>query len=303
MIQGTFTRASIPDFVSCCKPSVEALYGRPPRVGEAVSSSSASYPKTLCHRMAVGHVLSLEGPMPLIPYSAVVDTMKRLGETVDLPEACFEEPPADARPFHEDPLWVEELSDALPWKELLRYRFKRPGHINVLECRVHKTWLKHCAITHPNSRVVGLLDSRVTLGATSKGRSSSRAICRVLQGSLGYIIGGGPLSWGLHIGSQRNRSDHPSRNRPVPPPLKDIPIWLARLRSGDSRDFDTIFVSAQFTKNAQRWLRLLLLLGGDIERNPAGRSKTKTPIPRGPLDHSVGFVPATSANGCMSGRV
>jgi len=133
VIQGTFTRASIPDFVSRCKPSVEALYGRPPRVGEAVSSYSASYPKTLCHRMAVGHVLSLEGPMPLIPYSAVVDTMKRLGETVDLPEACFEEPPADARPFHEDPLWVEELSDALPWKELLRYRFKRPGHINVLE--------------------------------------------------------------------------------------------------------------------------------------------------------------------------
>ena len=165
----------------------------------------------------------------------------------------------------------------------------------MLECRVHKTWLKHCAITHPNSRVVGLLDSRVTLGATSKGRSSSRAICRVLQGSLGYIIGGGLYPGGLHIGSQRNRSDHPSRNRPVPPPLKDIPIWLARLRSGDSRDFDTIFVSAQFTKNAQRWLRLLLLLGGDIERNPGvGRSKTKTPIPRGPLDHSVGFVPATS---------
>lgn len=81
----------------------------------------------------------------------------------------------------------------------------------------------------------------------------------------------------------------------MPPPSKDTPLWLARLRAGDSRDFDTILVSAQFTKNAQRWLRLLLLLGGDIERNPGPiRSRAKTPIPRGPLDHSVGFVPATS---------
>lgn len=295
VIQGTFTRASIPDFVSRCKPSVEALYGRPPRVGEAVSSYSASYPKTLCHRMAVGHVLSLDGSMPIIPHSAVVDTMKRLGDSVDLPEVCFNEPTADARPFHEDPVWVEELADALPWNELLRYRFKRSGHINVLECRVHKTWLKHCANSHPNSRVVGLLDSRVTIGATSKGRSSSRAICRVLQGSLGYIIGGCLYPGALHIGSLKNRSDFPSRNRPVPPPSKDTPLWLARLRAGDSRDFDTILVSAQFTKNAQRWLRLLLLLGGDIERNPGPiRSRAKTPIPRGPLDHSVGFVPATS---------
>ena len=117
----------------------------------------------------------------------------------------------------------------------------------------------------------------------------------MLQGSLGYIVGGGLYPGGLHISSQKNRSDAPSRNRPVPPPLKDIPVWLARLRAGDCRDFDTILVSAQFTKNAQRWLRLLLLLGGDIERNPGPtRSKTKPQIPRGPLDHSVGFVPATS---------
>lgn len=41
-----------------------------------------------------------------------------------------------------------------------------------------------------DSRCIGLLDSRVTLGAAAKGRSSSYAISRVLQGSLGYIIGG-----------------------------------------------------------------------------------------------------------------
>lgn len=43
-------------------------------------------------------------------------------------------------------------------------------------------------------RIVGLLDSRVIMGAAAKGRSSSKALSRVLKTSLGYIIGGA-LSW------------------------------------------------------------------------------------------------------------
>lgn len=305
VIEGTFTKASVPVFVSACKPSVEAVYGRAPTVGEAVSSYSASYPKTMCSRMAVGHVQSLSDAIPLIPLSAQVDTLQRLGEPLDLPACCFDEPMAESRPFHEDPIWVEEFSDSARWKELLRYRFKRPGHINVLECRVHKTWLKHCAKHRPNSRVVGFLDSRVTIGATSKGRSSSRAICRVLQGSLGYIIGGGLYPGCLHISSGKNSSDPPSRNRPVRPPIKDPPVmWLSKLRGGDFRDFDRVLVSAQFTKNSQRWMRLLLLLGGDIERNPGPvRGKSAARAPRGPFDMSVGFAPATSRRMevCLSG--
>ena len=123
VIEGTFTKASVPVFVSACKPSVEAVYGRAPTVGEAVSSYSASYPKTMCSRMAVGHVQSLSDAIPLIPLSAQVDTLQRLGEPLDLPACCFDEPMAESRPFHEDPIWVEEFSDSARWKELLRYRF------------------------------------------------------------------------------------------------------------------------------------------------------------------------------------
>ena len=51
------------------------------------------------------------------------------------------------REWHEDPDWVQDLCESLPYRELFRYRFKGRGHINVLECRVCKSWLKHSAKT------------------------------------------------------------------------------------------------------------------------------------------------------------
>ena len=292
VIDCTFTRASTQIFESMCKPSSREVYGRAPRVGEAVSAYSASYPRCLCRRIASGAAQATNDSIPLVPLSAHVLSLKRIGYAADIPSSVTKEPVADPRPFHQDPEWIGELADSLPFRELLRYRFKKTGHINVLECRVHKTWLKHCAKYHPNSRVLALLDSRVTLGATSKGRSSSRALCRVLQGSLGYILGGGLCPGGLHICSSKNRSDGPSRNRPVPPRCKDLPSWLLALRRHDPKPFDLVLTAARFTKIEARWMRIFLLLGGDIEPNPGPPRRRVEP--RGPLDMSVGFAPETS---------
>ena len=61
-----------------------------------------------------------------------------------------------------------------------------------------------------------------------------------------------------------------------------------RTASGRTRAFDLVVSSSRYGRVAARWLRLLLLLGGDIERNPGPG------LARGPLDLSVGFVAATS---------
>eukprot|EP00435_Cladocopium_sp_Y103_P053469 s2702_g17.t1 len=294
VIEGSFTQASVTEFSEMCRPSVLEVYGRAPTAGEMVSAFSASYPKLLCARIASGALQARHGSVPVVPLSAKVLSFARIGHKVNLPQGLSKIPLAEPRPFHEDPEWIEELADSLPFKELLRYRFKKRGHINVLECRVHKTLLKHCAKRHPNSRIVSLLDSRVALGATSKGRSSSRAICRVLQGSLGYVIGGGLYPGGFHIASAKNRSDAPSRNRPVPAPSKVPPVWLEELRRGGFDHFDRVLEASKCTKLAARWLRLLLLLGGDIERNPGPGFAAKTRVPRGPLSMNVGFAEATS---------
>ena len=190
VIEGTFTHASVADFAARCRPSPDEVYGRWPKAGEHVSAFSAAYPKLLCARIASGAIAARHDSVPIVPISAKVLSFRRIGIRPDLPRNLSNLPAADPRPFHEDPEWIEELADSLPFREMLRYRFKKRNHINVLESRVHKTLLKHCAKNHPNNRILSLLDSRVTLGATSKGRSSSRAICRVLQGSLGYVLGG-----------------------------------------------------------------------------------------------------------------
>ena len=188
---------------------------------------------------------------------------------------------------HEDPEWISELADSFPFKEDLRYKFHRPGHINVLEARMFKNFQKRAARLRPDSRTVWLLDSRVTLGAVAKGRSSSPALCRILQGTLPYTLGGGLCSGNLHVYSSKNRADGPSRNRPVDAPSKEVPVWYQDLCNGEHFRFACVVASSRCSKLAARWLRLLLLLGGDIERNP-GPALPRAP--RGPLDLTSGFT-------------
>ena len=78
------------------------------------------------------------------------------------------------RPWHDDPEWIEDLCEGVEFKELLRFRFKQSGHINCLECRIYKSWLKHAAKSHCRCRILGVLDSRVTMGAAAKGVQRQR---------------------------------------------------------------------------------------------------------------------------------
>ena len=293
IVEGTFTAARVAEFSKLCRPTPEAVFGRTPRVGESVSAFSAMYPLSLVRRMASGSLQSKLGQVPVLPLSARHATLNTLtlGGLGPLPpcdpsEGLKPEP----RPFYEDPEWVGELADSLEFKELLRYRFGGENHINILETRSYKTWLKWCSTRHPNSRLLGLIDSRVLLGAASKGRSSSPALCHILQSALPYVLGSGLYPGGLHVYSAHNRSDGPSRNTSVAPPTKERPLWLEALAKGDTYLFDLCLAASHVPRVAGRWLRLLLLVAGDIERNPGPSSRLR---PRGPLDLESGFATST----------
>ena len=288
-IEGTFTRESVVVFDQMCHPNAETVFGRSPKVGEHVSSYSALYPLRLVDQMAVGLCAAQAGHLSRIPLWVHERSAEEVRTSwIDLDPSFRLEPSFEFRPWHENPEWVSDLCNSLPFREKFRYRFKRSGHINVNEARVFKSWIKSQAKHEPQSRFVGLLDSRVTIGATAKGRSSSFAISRVLQGSLGYIIGSELYPGCIHCSSEDNRSDGPSRDREIAPPTKQFPRWLIDLSIGDTRTFDLAVEASKFSKNPARWLRLLLLLGGDIEPNPGPRAR------RGELDLKVGFVPETS---------
>ena len=297
VVQGSFTRDSIEEFESRCKPSSLAVFGRKPRPGELVSSYSAGYPYRLVSQMASGAVASKRGEVPPIPWEVRARSLSEVGWPSEISAVELSAEPAfPPRPGHEDPEWVTELCDSLPFKLLFNYRFKRANHINVNEARTYKSWMKAAAKTHCDSRLVGVLDSRVTIGAASKGRSSSAAISRVLQTTMPYVLGAGLYPGLLHVGTKHNRADGPTRNRDIDPCTKEIPRWFRKLQEGDYHDFDCVVRASNISRNPARWLRFLLLLAGDIEPNPG-------PAERGPLDMSVGFVEVTSERmqKCFSG--
>ena len=256
-------------------------------------SFSARLPGLLCQRIASG-AAAANGQLPgLFPLAASWTAAASLGvlEPLDF-AAAFPEGPGFA-PFFEDPDWVVELATALPFRELLRYRFKKSGHINVLESRTYKTWVKHLASASPNCRAVGLLDSRVTLGASAKGRSSSEAISRVLQGTLPYILGGGLYPGGLHVPSEHNPETIRLGDAAFPAPL--VSFLRGCSTSSGARLGASMYVmvaSSRFSRPLGRWLRLLLLLAGDVEQNPG--PPRLPPTPRGPLDLRSGFTSATA---------
>ena len=273
VIEGSFTAASRRVFNERCQPDAASVYGRVPRRGEAVSAYSAMYPVPLCEFMARGSVEHRSGDS---------------GQQMQ-PSKTFSAG-SDRRSWHEDPDWVHELCDSVQYKELFRYRFKKTGHINTLECRVYKSWLKHSAKTHPCSRLLGLLDSRVTMGAAAKGRSSSRALSRILRSSLGYVLGGALYPGTLHCRSAWNCADGPSRDSDVPAPVREEPMWLRDLRRGRFERFEKTIQSSFWRNPLGRWVRLLLLLCGDVEPNPG---PVKSYEPRGELNMAVGFSKAT----------
>ena len=76
----------------------------------------------------------------------------------------------------------------------------------------------------------------------------------------------------------------------MPGPSRPIPRWLNDLISGDRALFDVMVESSTWVRPLGCWFRLLLLLAGDIERNPG---PPRTPKPRGELNMLGGFAPAT----------
>jgi hypothetical protein len=173
----------------------------------------------------------------------------------------------------EDPEWISEMCQSLEFRLKFLCRFKRPGHITVNEALVFKSWVKESV----SSRAVALLDSRVTMGAVAKGRSSSFALSRILRGTPGYILGSGLYPGLLHCYSADNRADGPTRLRPIDPPTRAV--WGSQsFGRADQRAFMQSSVrSGVIKKIPVRWLRLLLLLAGDIEENPGQGEAAEAP--------------------------
>ena len=120
------------------------------------------------------------------------------------------------------------LIEALPWTSPWSQKHTELHHINLQEALAVRFEMdRRVRAGQSNVRAVFANDSRVCVGAFSKGRSSSFQLNGLLRKCIfhrvlyGFHVG---LIW---VGTKFNPADYPSRNAqlPVRPPL---PVWAAQ---------------------------------------------------------------------------
>ena len=148
-------------------------------------------------------------------------------------------------------LWATQLSETLPWKVCKKYKFRKEGHINVLECHARRSLLLNIPA---QQRVVVMQDSMVTLGASAKGRSSSPSLNKVLRQECAICVAKDLYVGGIHSPTWALRADDPSRGRSVRLPRAPLPGWFLDLRAGRlAQAQDTLDDLSQTPRSAGRW--------------------------------------------------
>ena len=92
----------------------------------------------------------------------------------------------------EGPVLPDRLRLALKaanWHVGHSLRFRETSHVNLQEARALRLVIRRCAAeSNAGFRIIVIVDSRVVLGAFSKGRSSSSRLNSILRSCLGYFL-------------------------------------------------------------------------------------------------------------------
>jgi hypothetical protein len=174
---------------------------------------------------------------------AVANTLYRYSEhsgehvRLDWSKGSLESP----SPMLSAPLELEAVMNAHCWSTTHACKFSHRQHINILEMKMVKAELKDLTknVSDPH-RAVLLVDSRVVVGAFSKGRSSSRQLNRLLRSMLGWTIAGRVSLHLVWVGTKSNPADHPSRDAAIPAPSPEDPILATALSSLSPEEKDFI---------------------------------------------------------------
>ena len=114
-------------------------------------------------------------------------------------------------------LLVNDVLLTAHWSVVSTMRWQNHAHINALELGALGAFARHAAVSHPDSRVVALVDSQVAKQASMKGRSSSFTLTPGLRRLAALQLAFG-LYFVLSFAPTRlNIADDPSRSEPLRP--------------------------------------------------------------------------------------
>ena len=128
---------------------------------------------------------------------------------------------------------VHDVVRSLPWAARSSYVFRETSHVNLQEMRAVKNELRRAVVQGdccPRWQLV-FSDSRVVVGAATKGRSSSFRLNGVLRSRLPYACASGMSLHYLWVATDENPADGPSRGKPFRDRLGvPLPEWVRALR-------------------------------------------------------------------------
>ena len=127
----------------------------------------------------------------------------------------------------EPSVFASIIGECLPWSVESSYSFRQTSHINLQELRALRREIVKVAANNSAGGLIKvcLNDSRVVVGAVTKGRSSSYKLNGMLRTMLPHLIWGRVSLALLWVETESNMADFPSRFRPLPAPTV-APPWL-----------------------------------------------------------------------------
>ena len=187
---------------------------------------------------------------------------------------------------------INDLCLSRTWQVDSAWTFRVSSHINILEMSVVVRLVSKLVKQGKCLRIVVLVDSNVVKCAAAKGRSSSRALSRLLCRLAALSVAGGIYVTFGFVPTRLNISDDPTRGFPLRGsiPGLDLPTW-------DRSDLFRLLALPRLRRWSSNWARLVLrLLGpsalslcdhGVYRRCPFPYGLFSLPVPSQSLDHQV----------------
>ncbi|CAK9023992.1 unnamed protein product, partial [Durusdinium trenchii] len=192
-------------------------------------------------------------------------------------------------------LLTNELAKKACWEVSSSWKWKGNSHINILELASLFQAMKKAA-RRGGGRFCFLLDSYVALRASSKGRSSSRALAPLLRKTFALSQAFAVYAAGLFCPTRLNPSDDPTRDVPLRTPQSDSCFM-------DFLDFNGLYSMAAMPK-LRRWASnwasltlavLLALSHGMRPRHTADESRALARVEK-PLEFGRPVQQSTKTN-------
>ena len=162
---------------------------------------------------------------------------------------------------------VNELSLSSAWQVTSVWTFRVSRHINLLELSSVVRLVSSLVKKGKSGRIVILVDSNVVCCACSKGRSSSKALTRLLvRLATLSVVGGLYVVFGF-VPTRLNCADDPTRDVPLrqPIPGMDLATW-------DRLDLFRLAGLPKLKRWASNWIRLVFCLMGSSALHLCDRS-------------------------------